>query len=108
MGSDDSKHHRRFAEKGCEDPFAERRVTFDMLELVGTERTWLVEHRFARPDLPDVMQLPTESDLLETIAGETELNRGLDRVPRDPGRVAAGVGILGFQCMDEHLHAVDQ
>src|SRR5690242_1020136 len=79
-----------------------------MLELFGRERARLVEDRLAGPDLPDVVQLPAQPDLLQRITREPENRRRLYGVPTDAGRMAAGVGILGFERLDQHLHAVDQ
>ena len=83
-------------------------MPLDVLELLGRERPRLVEHVFAGPDLPDVVQLAAEPDLLQALAGVAELHRRLHRVAAHPRRVAAGVGVLGLERVHQRLDAVDQ
>jgi hypothetical protein len=108
MRPDDPEHARGFRHEGRQDPLAERRVLLDLLELGRRERPRLVEDVLAGPDLPDVVQLPAEPDLLEPFSGVAELDGGLDGVARHPGGVAAGVGVLGLERVHQHLHAVDE
>ena len=84
------------------------RMLLDVLEFLGGQRPRLVQDRLAGADLADVVQLGAKPDVLQQLADVAELNRGLHRVPADPGGVAAGVGVLRLQRVHQGLHPVDQ
>ena len=48
-------------------------VRLDVLELVLGQRAGLVQDVFPGPDLPDVVQLPAQANVLQRLVGEAEL-----------------------------------
>ena len=99
----DLQHQRMLTAERLEDFLAFRHVLLDLLELRRAERTGLVQHRVAGADLPDVVQLAAQADLVEDVAGEAEHHRGPDRVAAHPLGMASGVDVLFFQHPDRHL-----
>ena len=56
-----------------EDLGADDDVLLDVLELFGCERTLLVQDRFARPDLPDVVQSTCDAHMFDFLLRDAEL-----------------------------------
>ena len=60
------------------------------------------------PILPMSWSSPPSRICSSGSPAQTELRRRLHRVAAHPGGVTAGVGILGFERVHQHLHAVDE
>ncbi len=68
----------------------------------------LVEHRLARADLADVVQLAAQADAVQAGAVEAEALRRSHGVLAHPDRVPAGVGVLGLERPGQHLDALQE
>ena len=80
----------------------------DVAVLGVRELAGFVQHGLADADLADVVQLGTEGDRVDKIRIESHGARDFDRVMRDAHRVAAGIGILGFESVDQRVHALEK
>src|SRR6266545_6878384 len=74
-----------------------------MLELLGGERSFLINHRVARPDLAEIVQPASYSNSLDLVLGESHLRRDVRRQVRDTSRMAAEVGVFCLEGIDEHF-----
>src|SRR6185503_3298109 len=81
------------------------RVTHDVLVLLVRERTWLVEHRLAHADLPDVVHMSAKLDLTHHLVVEPERARNHRRVLTHAHRMTARVRIFQLECLGERLNA---
>ena len=75
---------------------------------LGGQRTGLVEHFLADPDLADVVDVAAQLDLADQVLSEPERARRAAGIGRDTHRVAARVGILRFQGFGQGLDAPDE
>src|SRR6266566_1317671 len=76
-------------------------VLLDVLELFGGERTLLVQDRFARSDLADVVQPARDPHELDVLLRYSELVGDRGGEVGDAGRMPAHVGVLRFQGVDQ-------
>src|SRR5438034_6870686 len=83
-------------------------ILLDVLELFGGERTLLVQDRFARPDLADVVQPARDPHVLDVLLWDSELmGKGGGQVG-DAGRMPPHIGVFGFQGVHEGLERGDR
>ena len=80
MRADDLQHDRVIPAEGGQDLLALDHVTLDLLELGLRQHLGLVQQLIPGPDLPDVVQLTTQPDLLKQVAGHPQLHRRLGGV----------------------------
>jgi hypothetical protein len=104
VGAHDPQYRRRLVRDRHQHPLAQCGVLGDLAILVGSERAGLVQHGFAGADLPDVVQLAAEPDVVHHVAVEAELRGRRHPVAAHPDRVPAGVGVLRLQGARQHLH----
>ena len=72
-----------------------------MLELIGGQRPFLINHRVARPDFAEIVQPACHPNVLNLFFGKTHLGRDIRGQVRDARRVATKVGVLGLQGVDQ-------
>src|SRR2546429_332254 len=83
-------------------------VLFDVLELFWGERTLLVQDRFARADLADVVQPAGDPHLLDVLLWHSELVSDRGGQVRDAGRMSAHVGVLRLQGVHQGFERGDR
>ena len=90
-----------------EDVETDRHVFLHVRELLGRERAGLVEHGLADADFAHVHDAAGEAHVLDLVVGEAELCGDGGGEIGDAVGVAAEERVLGFLCVDECLHDVD-
>src|SRR6266571_78735 len=100
---DDPEVRERGEDLGADDD-----VLLDVFELVRREGSVLVQHGLPRADLPDVVQPAGDAHLLHLLLGQPELVGDRGGEIRNPGRVAAHVGVLRFEGVHQGFESRDR
>ena len=108
MRAHDLEHPWAIAQQRREDLLADHRVLHDVQVLVVRQPRGLVEHFLTDADLADVVQLGADAEVLERRRIQAERARDGVGVRGHARRVAAGVGVLGFQRVRQRLHPLEE
>jgi len=76
-------------------------MLLDDFELLGCQRSGLLENLGRNPDLADVVEQRTELEALHRVAVEPELAPDEQRHVGDPPRMRRGVLVVRFECVRE-------